>query len=152
MRTNGLRAVPGGCRVNAGCRFVGDATRGDVTGAGEARELGLGLGLAGLVEREWFEIVERTDVVRPRPVLPVRVCPAAGRIVAGGGRPFTESAGLLERVPLEVAAVRSDAFRPRPALDVRVCPGLVVVGCRLFDATSRSDPITLTWLGLTNTP
>jgi hypothetical protein len=86
VRANGLRAVPGGCRVNDGWRFVGEAVRGDVMGAGEARELVLEVGLAGLVERDGFEAVERRDVVRPSPALPVRVCPEAGRTVTGGGR------------------------------------------------------------------
>jgi hypothetical protein len=42
-------------------------------------------GLIGLVEREVFEADERRDAVRPSPVLPVRVCPKAGRTVTGGG-------------------------------------------------------------------
>lgn len=87
VRAKGLRAVPGGCRVSVGWRLVGEAMRGDVRGAGDARELALGLGFAGLVEREGLETVERREVVRPSPVLPVRVCPGtAGRTVMGGGR------------------------------------------------------------------
>lgn len=58
-------------------------TRGDVIGAGDARELVLGLGFAGLAAREDIDTGGRTDVPRLRPVLPVRVWPKAGLTAVG---------------------------------------------------------------------
>lgn len=87
VRGKALRAAPGGCSVNDRS-FVGEAIRlilGDAMGFGEARELVLGLGLAGLAAREDDDAADRIDVVRPRPTLFVLAWPA-GLTTVGGGR------------------------------------------------------------------
>lgn len=96
VRGKGLRVVPGGCRVND-CRFVGEAIRlilGDADGLGEARELALGLGLAGLVARDDEDAADRIEVVRPRPTLFVLAWPA-GLTAVGGG--FCQTAHVSTR-------------------------------------------------------
>lgn len=86
-RGKALRAAPGGCSVNDRS-LVGEAIRltlEDAMGFGEARELVLGLGLAGLVAREDDDAADRIEVARPRPTLFFLSWPA-GFTTVGGGR------------------------------------------------------------------
>lgn len=83
-------AVPGGCSDRDGWRFVGEAMRitlGDAAGAGDARLLLLGDGLAGLLAglpaRDAGPPVDRREFARARPApLGVRAWP--GRSAAAG--------------------------------------------------------------------